>query len=57
MRRALTANSRAMMTMATQAGRRCMPTRAMSGAAMSSLSASGSRNWPNVVTLSRERAR
>ena len=55
-RSALTANSRAMMTIATQAGSLPRPTRAISAAEMSSLSASGSRNCPSVVTWPRERA-
>ena len=55
-RRALTANSRAMITIATQAGSLPSPTRAIRAAEMRSLSASGSRNCPSVVIWPRERA-
>ena len=56
MRSTLTATSRPMMTMATQAATRSCATSAMSAAAMSSLSASGSRNCPSVVTCLLRRA-
>ena len=57
MRRPLTMNSREMMTNAIHAGRTSSSTSASSAAVTSSLSASGSRNLPNVVTSLRERAR
>jgi len=56
MRSTLTATSRPMMSMATQTAMRPWLTRAMSAAAMSSLSASGSRNCPSVVICLLRRA-
>ena len=55
-RRPLTANSRAMITIATHAASRSRLTSAISAAAISSLSAIGSMTLPNVVIDSRERA-
>ncbi len=52
----LTANSRAMITIATQAATRSSDTSEISAAAIRSLSAIGSITFPNVVTASRERA-
>ena len=52
----LTANSRAMITIATHAATRSSDTSEISAAAISSLSAIGSITLPNVVTDSRERA-
>ena len=53
----MTANSREMMTIATQAASRSSETSEISAAETSSLSASGSRNFPTVVTACRDRAR
>ena len=53
----VTANSRAMITIATQASRRSSETRETSAATISSLSAIGSISLPKVVTASRERAK
>src|SRR4051794_27027784 len=53
----VTANSRAMITIATQAATRSRETRETSAAAISSLSAIGSISFPKVVTASRERAK
>jgi hypothetical protein len=55
-RRLDTANSRAMMTIATQADNRCRLTSAISAAVINILSAIGSITWPNVVIALRERA-
>src|SRR4051794_41016430 len=55
-RRPLTANSRAMITIATHAATRCRLTSVISAAAISSLSAIGSITFPNVVMSLRERA-
>ena len=52
----VTANSRAMITIATQPGRRSSETRATSAAMISSLSAIGSMSLPKVVIALRERA-
>ena len=57
MRSTVTANSRAMMTIATHAATRSSETSATSAAMISSLSAIGSISLPNVVTELRERAR
>ncbi len=56
-RSTVTASSRAMITIATHAGRRPRETRESRAAMISSLSARGSINLPNVVTEPRERAR
>ena len=53
----VTANSRAMITIATQAASRSSETSETSAAVISSLSASGSISLPKVVTASRERAK
>src|SRR2546425_7693898 len=53
----LTANSRAMITIATQGSTLFRLTSEMSAAAIRSLSAIGSMTFPNVVTLRRDRAR
>ena len=53
----VTASSRAMITIATQAARRSSETSETSAATINSLSASGSISLPNVVTASRERAK
>ena len=53
----MTANSRAMITIATHAATRSSDTSATSAAMISSLSAIGSMSLPNVVTQLRERAR
>ena len=55
-RSTVTASSRAMITIATQAGSRPSETSETSAAVISSLSASGSISLPKVVTESRERA-
>ena len=55
-RRPVTANSRAMITIATHALTRSSETRLTSAAVTSSLSASGSISLPNVVTLFWRRA-
>ena len=52
----LTANSRAMITIATQPASRSRLTSEISAAAIMSLSATGSMTLPNVVTDWRERA-
>jgi hypothetical protein len=52
----VTASSRAMITIAIQAWRRSSATSETSAATISSLSASGSISFPNVVTSSRRRA-
>ena len=52
----VTANSRAMITIATHAAIRPSDTSEISGAMISSLSASGSISLPKFVTLPRERA-
>ena len=57
MRIAVTANSRAMITIATHAASRCSETSEMSAAMIRSLSAIGSISLPNVVTALRVRAR
>ena len=57
MRRTVTANSRAMITIATHASSRLSETSASSAPMISSLSATGSISLPNVVMLPRERAR
>ena len=57
MRIAVTANSRAMITIATHAASRLSETSAMSAAMISNLSAIGSISFPNVVIALRERAR
>ena len=56
MRRPLTANSRAMITIATQGASRSRLTSEMRAAAMSSLSAIGSITLPKLVSLRRDRA-
>ena len=56
-RSTVTANSRAMITIATQASSRPSETSATSAAMISSLSAIGSISLPNVVTQLRDRAR
>jgi hypothetical protein len=56
MRRPLTANSRAMITIATQAASRSRLTRLISAAAIISLSATGSITLPKFVIDWRERA-
>ena len=56
-RRPLTANSRAMITIAAQAATRPRLTSEISAAAISSLSAIGSITFPNVVMLRLDRAR
>ena len=56
MRSPLTANSRAMITIATQPASRSRLTSEISAAAIISLSATGSITLPNVVTAWRERA-
>ena len=53
----VTANSRAMITIATQACSRSSETSEISAAVISSLSAIGSISLPKVVTASRERAK
>ena len=53
----VTANSRAMITIATQAASRSSETSETSAATISSLSAIGSISLPKVVTASRERAK
>ena len=55
-RRPVTANSRAMITIAIHAASRSSETSAISEAAISSLSAIGSISFPNVVMAPRERA-
>ena len=57
MRSPETMNSRAMMTSAIHAGNTCISMSASNAAVTRSLSASGSRNLPNVVTSLRDRAR
>ena len=56
-RSTVTANSRAMITIATHASSRPSETSATSAATISSLSAIGSISLPKVVTELRERAR
>ena len=56
-RSTVTASSRVMITIATQAARRCSDTSEISAPTTRSLSASGSINLPNVVTESLARAR
>ena len=56
MRSIVTASSRAMITIATHGAMRSSDTSEISGAMISSLSASGSISLPKVVTLPRERA-
>ena len=56
-RSTVTASSRAMITIAIHAARRCSETSEISAATISSLSASGSISLPKVVTELRERAR
>ena len=56
-RSTVTANSRAMITIATHASSRPSDTRATSAAMIRSLSAIGSISFPTVVTQLRERAR
>ena len=56
-RRIVTANSRAMITIATQASSRSSETSETRAAMISSLSASGSISLPKVVTALRERAK
>ena len=56
-RRPVTAISRAMITIATQASRRSSETSETSAAVTRSLSASGSISLPKVVTAPRERAK
>ena len=56
MRRPLTANSRAMISIPTHAASRSRLMRAISAAAIISLSATGSMTLPKVVTVWRERA-
>ena len=56
MRRPLTANSRAMITIATQGSSLSRLTSEISAAAIISLSATGSITLPKVVTAWRERA-
>ena len=53
----VTAISRAMITIATQAASRSSETSETSAATISSLSAIGSISLPKVVTASRERAK
>ncbi len=55
-RRPVTANSRAMITIATHAASRPSETSETSAAMISTLSASGSISFPNVVTSWRRRA-
>ena len=55
-RRPLTANSRAMITIATHPASRSRLTSEISAAAIISLSATGSMTLPNVVIAWRERA-
>ncbi len=57
LRSPLTARSRPMVTTTTQAGARDSATMNTSTAVTSSLSASGSRNLPSVLTSPRVRAR
>ena len=57
LRSPVTASSRPMMTAAIQAGAASSCTSETSAAVISSLSASGSINWPSVVTCWRRRAR
>ena len=57
MRVTVTASSRAMITIATQAASRSSETSATSAAMISSLSAIGSMSLPNVVIALRVRAR
>ena len=52
----MTASSRAMITIATHGAMRSSETSEISGAMISSLSASGSISLPKFVTLPRERA-
>ena len=56
LRSPVTASSRAMITIATQAARRSSETSEISAAITNSLSASGSISLPNVVTCWRRRA-
>ena len=56
-RRIVTATSRAMITIATQASSRSSETSETRAPMISSLSASGSISLPKVVTESRERAK
>ena len=56
MRVTVTANSRAMITIAIHAGIRWSETSTTSAAMISSLSATGSISLPNVVTCLRDRA-
>ena len=53
----MTANSRAMITIATHAASRSSSTSEISAAEISSLSASGSSSFPTVVIDCRDRAR
>ena len=55
-RRPVTISSRHTMTMTTQAGAQFRWTNMMSTEQMSTLSASGSRNFPMLVTMFRRRA-
>ena len=56
LRRPVIANSRPMITATIQAGAASIWTSEMKAAAVSSLSAMGSINWPSVVTCLRRRA-